>query len=88
MIEQNKNYCVIINSQNEDINNDATSKLLYSELIYGNMGSLKIYDNFNYSTWGELMKNGQNLNVNESYHIINNNNDIYMICAKNNDIPS
>ena len=39
MIEQNKNYCFIINFQNEYINNDETSKLLYS---------WSRYDIFNY----------------------------------------
>ena len=95
MIDQNVNYCFILNYQKEDNANEIISeqiyKKLFAELIYGEIKSIYFYNNLNYSTWDEFIKNGQKLNINDSFYILNNykkNYFINMICAENNNIPS
>ena len=92
MIEQNKDYCFILNYQNENNNMNAPTSLeLYNELIFGKITSLKVYKELNGYSWNELISNGQILNINEPFHIFNNksdNNYMNIICATNNNIPS
>ena len=92
MIEQNRDYCFIINYQNENNNINVPAFIeLYNELIFGKVASLKIYNELNEYSWNELIQKGQILNINEPFYIFNNksqNNYMNMICATNNNIPS
>ena len=94
MIEQNVKYCFILNYQKEDYDSDIINEQnytkLFTELIYGDIKSIYFYNNLNYSTWDEFIKNGQKLDLNDIFYILNykKNYVINMICAENNNIPS
>ena len=92
MIEKNRDYCFILNYQNENNNIKVPTSLeLYNELIFGEISYLKIYNELNEYSWSELIQNGKILNINEPFYIINNksqNNYITIICSTNNNIPS
>ena len=89
MIEQNQKYCSLITYQND--NDEQILKELYIELIYGKLKTITIYNDLNYTTWDELLKNGKNIHNNESFYILNsflNNTNINFICVENKNIPS